>query len=162
MASSSTGAEQAPAAVSLGEATRFWLKLGCVNFGGPAGQIALMHEELVTRRRWIGEERFLHALNYCMLLPGPEATQLATYVGWLLHRVPGGLIAGGLFVLPGAPVMFALAWVYAAFETPASLSPGTRYWMVLKGVKGTARLGLELGVRRARYGRGAASRGALR
>ena len=105
----------APPPVTLGQATRFWLKLGCINFGGPAGQIALMHEELVNRRRWIGEERFLHALNYCMLLPGPEATQLATYVGWLLHRVPGGIIAGTLFVLPGALVMLALAWIYAAF-----------------------------------------------
>ncbi|MBL8978962.1 MAG: chromate transporter, partial [Gemmatimonadetes bacterium] len=72
-------------------AARFWLWLGCVSFGGPAGQIAIMHEELVERRRWVSERRFLHALNYCMLLPGPEAQQLATYIGWLLHRVPGGL-----------------------------------------------------------------------
>ena len=103
-----------PPPITLREAARFWAKLGWLSFGGPAGQIALMHEELVTRRRWIGEERFLHALNYCMLLPGPEATQLATYVGWLLHRAPGGLLAGVLFVVPGAVVMFLLAWLYAA------------------------------------------------
>ncbi len=114
MSDLSSGAAPRPA-LSLCEAARFWLKLGCINFGGPAGQIALMHEELVVRRRWIGEERFLHALNYCMLLPGPEATQLATYIGWLLHRLPGGLVAGTLFVAPGALVMFGLAWVYAAF-----------------------------------------------
>ncbi len=83
-----------PASLTLAEALRFWLKLGFVSFGGPAGQIALMHEELVDRRRWISEKRFLHALNYCMLLPGPEAQQLATYIGWLLHRTWGGIAAG--------------------------------------------------------------------
>ncbi len=95
-------------------ALAFWLRLGCVSFGGPAGQIAVMHDELVDRRRWIDEKRFLHALNYCMVLPGPEATQLAVYVGWLMHGVPGGLVAGTLFVLPGALVMLALSWTYAA------------------------------------------------
>ena len=85
---------------SLGEALRFWLKLGFISFGGPAGQIAIMRQELVERRRWISERRFLHALNYCMLLPGPEAQQLATYIGWLMHRTWGGIVAGGLFVLP--------------------------------------------------------------
>lgn len=100
-------------AVSLSEASRFWLKLGLVSFGGPAGQIALLHRELVERRRWLSERRFLHALNYCMLLPGPEATQLATYLGWLMHGVPGGLIAGGLFLAPSVLVLTALATVYA-------------------------------------------------
>ena len=84
----------------LRTALAWWLKLGCISFGGPAGQIALMHDELVVRRRWISEARFLHALNYCMLLPGPEAQQLATYIGWLMHRTLGGVAAGLLFVLP--------------------------------------------------------------
>lgn len=104
-----------PAPVSLREAARFWLKLGCISFGGPAGQIAIMHEELVERRRWISERRYLHALNYCMLLPGPEAQQLATYIGWLLHRTPGGIIAGGLFVLPSLLLLILLSWLYIAF-----------------------------------------------
>ena len=95
------------------EAFRFWLTLGFINFGGPAGQIALMHRELVDRRRWIGEERFLHALNYCMLLPGPEAQQLAIYVGWLLHGVRGGLVAGLLFIAPAFGIMLGLSWAYA-------------------------------------------------
>ncbi len=103
-----------PASVSFRDAFRFWLKLGFINFGGPGGQIAIMHQELVERRRWIDEERFLHALNYCMLLPGPEAQQLATYVGWLLHGTRGGLVAGLLFVLPGFFVLLALSWLYAA------------------------------------------------
>lgn len=97
----------------LSEAARFWFQLGWVSFGGPAGQIALLHRELVDRRRWLSERRYLHALNYCMLLPGPEATQLATYLGWLLHGVPGGLIAGGLFLIPSVLVLTALASVYA-------------------------------------------------
>ncbi|MFN5512279.1 MAG: chromate transporter, partial [Burkholderiales bacterium] len=96
------------------QALRFWLKLGCISFGGPAGQIALMHRELVEERRWISEQRFLHALNYCMVLPGPEAQQLATYLGWLMHRTWGGLIAGGLFVLPSLILLIALSWVYMA------------------------------------------------
>ena len=104
-----------PASVSLKEAFRFWLKLGFISFGGPAGQIAIMHQELVERRRWISERRFLHALNYCMLLPGPEAQQLATYIGWLLHRSWGGIIAGALFVLPSLLILIALSWVYIAF-----------------------------------------------
>jgi chromate transporter len=102
-----------PSAVSLRQASRFWLKLGLVSFGGPAGQIALLHRELVERRRWLSEARYLHALNYCMLLPGPEATQLATYLGWLMHGVPGGLIAGGLFLAPSLLVILALSSVYA-------------------------------------------------
>ena len=100
---------------SFGEALRFWFKLGLISFGGPAGQIAIMRQELVEGRRWISEKRFLHALNYCMLLPGPEAQQLATYIGWLMHRTWGGLIAGGLFVLPGAIIMMGLAWGYLTF-----------------------------------------------
>ncbi len=102
---------------SFAEAFRFWLKLGFVSFGGPAGQIAIMQTELVERRRWIGQARFLHALNYCMLLPGPEATQLAIYVGWLLHRTAGGIVAGSLFVLPSIFVLWGLSFVYAAYGT---------------------------------------------
>jgi chromate transporter len=104
-----------PPPVSFGEAFRFWLKLGFVSFGGPAGQIAIMHTELVERRRWISERRFLHALNYCMVLPGPEAQQLATYIGWLMHRTWGGVVAGGLFVLPSLFILIVLSWVYIAF-----------------------------------------------
>ncbi|OFS71693.1 chromate transporter [Pseudomonas sp. HMSC08G10] len=101
------------------EAFLFWLKLGFISFGGPAGQISIMHQELVERRRWISEKRFLHALNYCMLLPGPEAQQLATYIGWLMHRSWGGLIAGALFVLPSLFILIGLSWVYIAFgEVP--------------------------------------------
>jgi len=96
-------------------ALRFWLKLGFISFGGPAGQIAVMHQELVERRRWISEGRFLHALNFCMLLPGPEAQQLATYIGWLMHRTWGGLVAGGLFVLPSLVLLIVLSWIYIAF-----------------------------------------------
>jgi chromate transporter len=101
--------------IGLGEAARVWARIAALSFGGPAGQIAVMHRILVEEKKWIGEERFLHALNYCMLLPGPEAQQLATYVGWLLHRTKGGLIAGGLFVLPGFVAIMALSWIYAAF-----------------------------------------------
>ncbi|MEE4681813.1 chromate efflux transporter [Pseudomonas alliivorans] len=103
-----------PEPVSLREAFRFWLKLGFISFGGPAGQISIMHQELVERRRWISERRFLHALNYCMLLPGPEAQQLATYIGWLMHRTWGGVIAGALFVLPSLFILIALSWMYIA------------------------------------------------
>ena len=101
--------------VSFGEALKFWLKLGFISFGGPAGQIAIMHRELVDQKRWISERRFLHALNYCMLLPGPEAQQLATYIGWLMHRTWGGIVAGALFVLPSLFILIALSWVYVAF-----------------------------------------------
>jgi chromate transporter len=101
--------------VSFAEAFRFWLKLGFISFGGPAGQIAIMHSELVERRRWISEKRFLHALNYCMLLPGPEAQQLATYIGWLMHRSWGGIVAGALFVLPSLFILVALSWIYLRF-----------------------------------------------
>ena len=108
-------AQAAPAAVSFAEAFRFWLKLGFISFGGPAGQIAIMHTELVERRRWISEQRFLHALNYCMVLPGPEAQQLATYIGWLMHRTWGGIVAGALFVLPSLFILMALSWIYLRF-----------------------------------------------
>jgi chromate transporter len=100
--------------VSFGEAARFWIKLGFINFGGPAGQISLMHEELVERRRWISQGRFLHALNFCMLLPGPEAQQLAIYIGWLLHKVRGGILAGVAFILPAFFLIWGLSWTYAA------------------------------------------------
>ncbi|MBZ9708791.1 chromate efflux transporter [Mesorhizobium sp. ESP7-2] len=106
---------EAPAVPSFREATKLWAKIGLLSFGGPAGQIALMHKELVEHRRWIGEQRFLHALNYCMLLPGPEAQQLAIYIGWLLHRTVGGLVAGVLFVVPGALVMLTLSTFYALY-----------------------------------------------
>jgi len=103
-----------PVAPSFGEAFRFWLKLGFVNFGGPTGQIAVMHEELVDRRGWLGDDGFLHALSFCLLLPGPEAQQLAIYTGWLLNGTAGGIAAGVLFVLPAAVLMAGLAWLYAA------------------------------------------------
>ncbi|HLM55780.1 MAG TPA: chromate efflux transporter [Pyrinomonadaceae bacterium] len=103
-----------PRRVPFAEAFRFWVKLGWISFGGPAGQIAIMHKELVERRRWLSEERFLHALNFCMMLPGPEATQLAVYIGWLMHRTPGGIVAGAFFVIPSILILLALSYVYAA------------------------------------------------
>ena len=106
---------QPPPPVGLGEAFRYWLKLGFISFGGPTGQIAIMHQELVERKRWISEKRFLHALNYCMVLPGPEAQQLATYIGWMMHRTWGGVISGGLFVLPSLFILAALTWIYLVF-----------------------------------------------
>ncbi|HEY2627812.1 MAG TPA: chromate efflux transporter [Usitatibacter sp.] len=116
-------------AITFREALRFWLKLGFVSFGGPAGQIAIMHRELVERRAWISERRFLHALNYCMVLPGPEAQQLATYIGWLMHGVRGGIAAGGLFVLPSLFILIALSWVYVRFGNVPAIAA------VLHGVK---------------------------
>ena len=104
-----------PSPVSFRQALQFWFRLGCISFGGPAGQIALMHEELVVRRRWISEKRYLHALHYCMLLPGPEAQQLATYIGWLMHRTWGGIVAGALFVLPSLFILIGLSWVYLVY-----------------------------------------------
>jgi chromate transporter len=101
--------------ISFAEATRVWFKIAMLSFGGPAGQIAVMHRILVDEKRWISENRFLHALNYCMLLPGPEAQQLATYIGWLLHRTAGGIVAGGLFILPGVIAIMALSYIYAGF-----------------------------------------------
>ena len=104
-----------PQPVSLAKAFWFWLKLGFISFGGPAGQIAILHQELVERRRWLSERRFLHALNYCMVLPGPEAQQLVTYIGWLMHKRWGGVVAGALFVLPSLGILMALSWVYIAW-----------------------------------------------
>ena len=111
----SVESHEPPASVSLAEAFRYWLKLGCISFGGPAGQIALMHTDLVERKRWISERRFLHALNYCMPLPGPEAMQLAVYIGWLMHRTVGGIMAGALFVLPSLLLFIVLSWLYVSF-----------------------------------------------
>lgn len=108
-------ANEPPAHVSLGEAVWWWLKLGFISFGGPAGQISMMHQELVERRRWISEQRFLHALNYTMVLPGPEAQQLATYIGWLMHGSWGGIVAGSLFVLPSLLILIGLSWLYMAY-----------------------------------------------
>ena len=101
--------------MSFWQAFVFWFKLGFISFGGPAGQIAIMHEELVVRRRWLSEKRFLHALNYCMVLPGPEAQQLAIYIGWLMHKTRGGIVAGVLFVLPSLFMLIALSWIYIAY-----------------------------------------------
>ena len=119
----------APAPVTLAHASIYWLKLGFISFGGPAGQIAIMHHDLVEKRRWISEQRFLHALNYCMVLPGPEAQQLATYIGWLMHRTWGGIIAGALFVLPSFFILLGLAWVYMAYGSLPAVSG------VLYGIK---------------------------
>ncbi len=102
---------------SFGEAFKFWVKLGLISFGGPAGQISIMHHELVDQKKWVSNERFLNALNYCMLLPGPEAQQLAVYIGWLLHRLPGGIVAGAFFIIPSIFILFALSYTYAAFGT---------------------------------------------
>jgi len=129
---------------SFAQAFKVWGKIGLLSFGGPAGQIALMHKELVEERRWIGEERFLHALNYCMLLPGPEAQQLATYIGWLLHRTWGGLIAGILFVLPGALVMLGLSTLYVLYrEVPLvnALFFGIKAAVLAVVVEATLRIG---------------------
>lgn len=110
-----TAPSDLPQLPSLMEAFRYWLKLGCLSFGGPAGQIAMMHHDLVDQKRWISDQRFLHALNYCMVLPGPEAQQLATYIGWLMHRTLGGVIAGGLFVLPSFILLILLSWLYMLY-----------------------------------------------
>lgn len=115
MASQHLAEQSDVTAPTLREAVGYWFKLGLMSFGGPAGQIAMMHHDLVEKKRWISDKRFLHALNYCMILPGPEAQQLATYIGWLMHRTWGGLIAGGLFVLPSLLILIALSWVYMRF-----------------------------------------------
>ena len=101
--------------ISFWQAFKFWLKLGFISFGGPAGQIAVMHQELVEEKKWISEQRFMHALNYCMLLPGPEAQQLATYIGWLMHKTKGGIVAGVLFILPSLFLLIGLSWVYVKY-----------------------------------------------
>lgn len=120
--SDSSSAANPPRTVSFGEALKVWTRIGWLSFGGPAGQIALMHRELVEQRRWISESRFLHALNYCMLLPGPEAQQLATYIGWLMHRTWGGIVAGALFVLPGVLSMLLLSWLYVRYSGVAAIT----------------------------------------
>jgi chromate transporter len=122
-------ATTAPTAVPLRQAFLYWLKLGFLSFGGPAGQIAIMHHDLVEKKRWISEKRFLHALNYCMVLPGPEATQLAAYIGWLMHRTWGGILAGVMFVLPSFFILVGLAWVYMAYGSLPAVAghrPGCR------------------------------------
>ncbi len=113
---------KAPNPVSLIEAFTYWLKLGFISFGGPAGQIAIMHHDLVEKKHWISEKRFLHALNYCMVLPGPEAQQLATYIGWLMHKTWGGIIAGILFFLPSFFMLTFLAWVYMAYGSVPAIA----------------------------------------
>ena len=110
-----TAAPKPSRTVPFPDAVRFWLKLGFISFGGPAGQIAIMHRELVDKRRWLSDERFLHALNYCMLLPGPEAQQLAIYIGWLMHRTLGGIVAGAFFVIPSIFILLGLSYIYAAY-----------------------------------------------
>ena len=118
--SNNAAATDVPKAPTFWEAFAYWLKLGFISFGGPAGQIAIMHEDLVVRKRWISEKRYLHALNYCMVLPGPEAQQLATYIGWLMHKTRGGIVAGGLFVLPSLFILMGLSWMYMAYgDVPA-------------------------------------------
>jgi chromate transporter len=135
---------QPPAPVTLAQAFWYWLKLGFISFGGPAGQISIMHQDLVERKRWISERRFLHALNYCMVLPGPEAQQLATYIGWMMHRTWGGIIAGTLFVLPSLFILIALSWVYIAFgDVPliAGLFYGIKPAVTAIVVQATHRIG---------------------
>jgi chromate transporter len=122
LASTPSGVQASRNRVSFGEAFRFWVKLGFISFGGPAGQIAIMHRELVERRRWVSEERFLHALNYCMLLPGPEAQQLAIYIGWLMHRAWGGIVAGAFFVIPSIFILLALSYTYAVYGNVPSVA----------------------------------------
>src|SRR5471032_2222501 len=129
---------------TFAEATRLWFKIGCLSFGGPAGQIALLHREVVEERNWIGERRFLHALNFCTLLPGPEAQQLAIYLGWLMHGAKGGFAAGLLFVIPGALVMLALSIVYVTFgEIPliAALFFGLKSAVLVLVIQALIRVG---------------------
>ncbi|HJR06176.1 MAG TPA: chromate transporter [Pyrinomonadaceae bacterium] len=140
--------------VSFGEAFRFWVKLGFISFGGPAGQIAIMHRELVERKRWLSEERFLHALNYCMLLPGPEATQLAIYVGWLMHRTRGGIVAGAFFVIPSIFILLALSYIYARYgqlTTVAGVMSGFKPVVVAIVVEALLKIGSRALKRRVHY-----------
>jgi chromate transporter len=140
--------------VSFGEAFRFWVKLGFISFGGPAGQIAIMHRELVERRRWLSEERFLHALNYCMLLPGPEAQQLAIYIGWLMHRTWGGIVAGAFFVIPSIFILLALSYVYAKYgqiSTVAGVLGGFKPVVVAIVVEALLKIGGRALKRRAHF-----------
>ncbi len=149
---------------TFAEACRFWLKLGCISFGGPSGQIAIMHEEVVKRRQWISEERFLHALNYCMLLPGPEAMQLATYIGWLLHRTRGGIVAGALFVLPSAGLLWGLSLIYVRWGSVpwiAAVLYGLKPAVVALIAAAVARIGTKALKTPALYSMAALSFGAI-
>jgi chromate transporter len=140
--------------VSFPEAFRFWVKLGFISFGGPAGQIAIMHKELVERKRWISEERFLHALNYCMLLPGPEAQQLAIYIGWLMHKTIGGIVAGAFFVIPSIFILMGLAYVYAAYgnvQAVAGVLSGFKPVVVAIVVEAVLKIGGRALKRRAHF-----------
>ncbi len=149
-----------PRRVSFSEAFRFWVKLGFISFGGPAGQIAIMHKELVEKRRWLGEERFLHALNYCMLLPGPEAQQLAVYIGWLMHRTWGGIVAGFFFVFPSIFILLILSYVYAAYgnvPAVAGVLEGFKPVVVAIVVEALLKIGGRALKRRAHYAIAAAA-----
>jgi chromate transporter len=149
-----SSSQSAQRRVSFAEAFRFWVKLGFISFGGPAGQIAIMHRELVEQRRWLSEPRFLHALNYCMLLPGPEAQQLATYIGWLMHRVRGGLVAGAFFVIPSIFILLALSYTYAAYgNLPAVVGvlDGFKPVVVAIVVEAVLKIGKRALVRGAHY-----------
>jgi chromate transporter len=146
--------------VSFAEAFRYWLKLGFINFGGPAGQIALMHRDLVERRCWISEDRFLHALNYCMLLPGPEAQQLAIYIGWLMHRTWGGIVAGAFFVIPSIFVLLALSYIYTAYGSVPAVAgalAGVKPVVVAIVVEAVLRIGGRALKRRAHFAIAAAA-----
>ena len=139
-----TAVAAAPRLPSLAEATRVWFKIGCLSFGGPAGQIALLHREVVDDRNWVSDRRFLHALNFCHLLPGPEAQQLAIYLGWLMHGPIGGFSAGLLFIIPGAVVMLALSLVYATLGTVpliAALFYGLKSAVLVLVVEAVLRIG---------------------
>jgi chromate transporter len=154
-------ANERPASdVAFAEAFRFWVRLGFINFGGPAGQIAIMHRELVERRCWMSEARFLHALNFCMLLPGPEAQQLAVYIGWLLHRVPGGIVAGAFFVIPSIFILLALSYVYAAYGNVTAVAgavAGCKPVVVAIVVEAVLKIGKRALKRRVHYALAAAA-----
>ena len=154
----------APARPSFGAALRFWVKLGFISFGGPTGQIAIMHTELVEKRRWIGEGRFLHALNFCMLLPGPEAQQLAIYCGWLLHRTWGGIVAGTMFVLPSAVILWGLSYVYVVYGSVgwiAAVFHGLKAAVLAVVVAAVWRIGTKALGNRVMWGIAAAAFGAI-
>ncbi len=153
-----------PHGISFGEALRVWARIALLSFGGPAGQIAVMHRILIDEKKWIGEERFLHALNFCMLLPGPEAQQLAIYIGWLLHRVKGGLVAGVLFVLPGALSIMALSWIYVLLGKVAPVAAlffGLKAAVVAIVFQAVLRIGSRALANRTRWAIAAASFGLL-
>lgn len=155
---------EGPARPSFGEALRFWVKLGFISFGGPTGQIAIMHTELVEKRRWIGEGRFLHALNFCMLLPGPEAQQLAIYCGWLLHRTWGGIVAGTMFVLPSAVILWGLSYVYVAYGAVGWIAAGfhgLKAAVLAVVVSAVLRIGTKALKNRVMWGIAAAAFGAI-